>query len=605
MDKKNTLIGGLLLIAAVVVLYFAPRSAPPTKPTNVQPATAPGTPLPVAAPAGAAAAATPVAAPTGDFAPITREVPEEKPVILANDFIEVRFTGQGGAVRDVAFKKYPLIQGESAPYVFNHLHDDPILALGNWPKADRNARYELVSATATEVIYRTVIDGRIEVTRRYRLTTDSEPGGDPYRIRHETIFRNLSDETAMLPRPTLALGTATLLNEKDPGIYLNVSFYDGGRPVVTTASELAGGGFFSSLFGGGSPPVPQLEKSGQVVWAATKNQFFTSIYTPDKPGIGVVTRRIDLSKDAPFPDQRRPNVGLTGAARFEVPALAAKGTATLGGLLYVGPTEYQRLAKFLQNEDRVKQFDASAYSRLFLSRYVAPLENILLDLAHRWAGNWGVAVILMTLMLKIVSLPFTISASRSAKRMAKLQPQLQAMREKYKDNPQKQQMATMELFKEHKVNPLGGCIPILITFPLFIGFYAMLGTAAELRFQHFLWVQDLAAPDTVATIFGFPVNIMPLLMGATMLYQMRLTPQPSVDNTQAMMMKFMPIIFIIFCYGFSAALSLYSTINGLFTIGQQMVINKMRDDGDPATARPATNKPIKNVTPGKDNKRLK
>jgi YidC/Oxa1 family membrane protein insertase len=336
-----------------------------------------------------------------------------------------------------------------------------------------------------------------------------------------------------------------------------------------------------------------------VVWAAVKNQFFASIYTPDQPAISIITRRIELPA---FKDSNRANIGMTGAERFDLPALAANGTTQLGGELYVGPKEYKRLAKFAHNEDGVMQY-ARGMSKYFLSGYVAPLENTLLTAAHRWSGNWGIAVILMTLMLKVVSLPFTIAASRSAKRMAKLQPELKALREKYKDNPQKQQMATMELFKAHKVNPLGGCIPVLITMPLFFGFYAMLAGAAELRFQPFLWAADLSAPDTVGHLpwIGIPINIMPLLMGATMIIQMRLTPQPSVDNTQAMMMKFMPLIFIVFCYNFSCALALYSTINGLFTIGQQLVINRMRDDGDPAAAAAASpgGKPIKNVTPGK------
>jgi YidC/Oxa1 family membrane protein insertase len=128
----------------------------------------------------------------------------------------------------------------------------------------------------------------------------------------------------------------------------------------------------------------------------------------------------------------------------------------------------------------------------------------------------------------------------------------------------------------------------------------MLAGAAELRFQPFLWAADLSAPDTIAQVFGFPINIMPLLMGGTMIFQMRLTPQPSVDNTQAAMMKFMPLVFIMFCYNFSCARALYSTINGLFTIGQQLVINRMRDDGDPAAGVTVANgKPVKNVTPAK------
>ena len=193
-------------------------------------------------------------------------------------------------------------------------------------------------------------------------------------------------------------------------------------------------------------------------------------------------------------------------------------------------------------------------------------------------------------------MPFTIAASRSAKRMAKLNPLMQAMREKYKDNPQKIQTETLRLFKENKVNPLGGCIPILITIPFFVGFFAMLQSASDLRFASFLWVHDLSAPDTVMRIFDLPLNIMPLFMGATMIFQMRLTPTPTTDNAQATMMKIMPWMFTLFCYNFASGLALYSTINGLFTIGQQLIINRMPEPELPGAPG---GDGLKNVTPKK------
>jgi YidC/Oxa1 family membrane protein insertase len=224
-----------------------------------------------------------------------------------------------------------------------------------------------------------------------------------------------------------------------------------------------------------------------------------------------------------------------------------------------------------------------------------------MNLCYSWVHNYGLAIIVMTLILKTLFLPLTLTAARSGKRMQKIQPQMQALREKYKDNPQKLNQATLELFKTNKVNPMGGCLPILITIPFFVGFFVMLQSASELRFQEFLWAKDLTAPDTVGRIFGLPINIMPLLMGITMIVQMRLVPTPTVDNAQQKIFKIMPYFFTLVCYNFSCALALYSTVGNLFTIGQQLVINRMKDDDAPAEPV-VEGRPTKNVTPSRKKK---
>ena len=599
MDKKNTFIGAALLIAAFAVYFVGQRYAPPPPPPQPTPAIEQPMPSAPAATNAQANSANPSAVGPSDatFAAIEKDSTDATITTLANDFIEVRLTDFGGAVSEVAFRKYPAELGLPGPFVFNHAHADPILAFteDSFPGLGRSTRYQLVSSSATEVVYRAVIGNRLEVTRRYTVHARGDASGDPYIVRHETTFRNLTNAPAALPRAALSLGTASLVSPNDFGQYLNIANYDGNSTQVTSRSELEGAGFIGRMFGRDTAPKAFLEKSGTVVWAAVKNQFFASIFTADKPGQAVITRRIDPSELPSFPGSQRPNAGLTGAERFDLPALPAGGSTTLAGDLYIGPKEYPRLAKLAHNEDGVMQY-GTLYGKIFLSVYVAPFMNSLMHWTHRWVYNWGFAIVLMTLIIKTVSLPFTLAASRSAKRMQKFQPEIAALKEKYKDNPQKLNQATLELFKQHKINPMGGCLPMLITMPLFIGFFTMLQSSAELRFQGFLWAKDLSAPDTVALLFGIPLNIMPLLMGATMLYQMRLTPQPTVDNAQMKMMKFMPIIFIFFCYGYSCALSIYMTINGLFTIGQQLVINRMKDNEPVPVAGTAG---MKNVTPTK------
>jgi YidC/Oxa1 family membrane protein insertase len=544
------------------------------------------------------------AAPNTAFAALTATRTDARETVLANEFVAVRLTDFGGAIQDVAFKKYPATQGSPEAFIFNERHAAPLLAVGELAGLGQDTRYELVSSSASEVVYRAVFEKRLEVTRRFSLPHATDPKADPYRIRHETTLRNLTEATVPLPRLVLELGTSSLVSANDAGLYLNVISYDGKDSEVTDRNAFDPG--FFSRFGAGDPnPKNQIEQTRPIVWAAVKNQFFAAIYTPDQPGQSVAIRRVELP---PLPGANRTDVGITAAARFDQPPLAPGASQTHTGLLYVGPKEYTRLARsdeFKHREDKVMQFDGFFFNRIFLSGVVAPILNQLMVFTHSWVGNWGVAIILMTILLKLISVPFTLAASKSAKRMAKLAEPMKAIKEKYKDNPKKLNEATLNLFKEHKVNPAGGCIPILITIPLFIGFFAMLQGTAELRFQDFLWAPDLSGPDTVWRVpgIGFPLNIMPLLMGATMIVQMRITPQPTtMEGPQVMMMKIMPIIFTLFCYNFAAALALYSTVNGLFTIGQQLLVNKYVKDDD-ITPPPAPvgkgGKPVKNITPPK------
>ncbi len=597
MDKKNFTIGGILLVAAFALLYFGPKSTPPARPRPAPPAVTTNGSTPTIAGADSTALTPPL---NPAFAAVNRDSAEATLTKLANGIIEAHFTDSGGALLEVAFIQrdakaqrlvYPESVGGEKPAIFNALHADPILALVDFPKLDRAARYQRVSQTATEVIYRTVLDERLEVTRRYRLSPEKSDTSDPYQISHEITFRNLTDQTAAPMRIALSLGTAAPANASDTGLQLTTGFNNGDTRTFIPRAELEAGSGFFGIGAHGSKPF--ITSPGPLVWTTVKNQFFTSILTGKEPASGLISRRVKLVGTLPDDDPQA--YGITGAAQFDVKALGPKETVTLAGTVYIGPKEYRRLANanaFKQDEDKVMDFGFfKFFSQILLT---------LMTWIHGWTLNWGVAIILTTLTLKTIFIPFTLAASRSAKRMAKIQPELQALREKFKDNPQKQQMATMELFKTRKINPVGGCLPILLTMPFFFGFFTMLQSTAELRFQPFLWAPDLSSTDTIAVLFGLlPINIMPLLMGVTMVVQMHLTPSPSVDNAQMKMMKFMPYIFILFCYNFSCALSLYSFINGLFTIVQQLVINKMKEPDEPIAIVGPGQKTIKNVTPPK------
>jgi YidC/Oxa1 family membrane protein insertase len=203
--------------------------------------------------------------------------------------------------------------------------------------------------------------------------------------------------------------------------------------------------------------------------------------------------------------------------------------------------------------------------------------------------SYGFCIIAITVIIKGVFWPLTNASTKSMKRMAALQPQMKAIQQKYKDDPKKMNQKTMEFMKENKVNPAAGCLPILIQLPFFFGFFTMLRSAIELRGASFLWACDLSQPDTVGIIPGlnFPLNILPLIMGATQLWQMRLTPpSPGMDPLQQKMMQYMPLMFLFILYNFSSGLTLYWTVQNLLTIAQ-MKLTKASSAKSAPPAAPA------------------
>jgi len=249
---------------------------------------------------------------------------------------------------------------------------------------------------------------------------------------------------------------------------------------------------------------------------------------------------------------------------------------------FAGPKEYRTLARigsrFNNNVDLVMGF--GGFFGFFAKALLLSMNGLqqLLHLGYGWI------IIVITIIIKALFWPLTQASTRSMKRMAALQPQMKALQEKYKDDPTKMNKKLMEFMKENKASPLGGCLPMLLQMPVFIGFFYMIRSAIELRGARFLWVNDLSKPDTLFMIPGldFPFNPLPLLMGVTMLWQARMTPpSPGMDPTQQKLMKYMPLMFLVMLYNFSAGLTLYWTVQNLLTIAQ-MKLTKAQQG--PATA---------------------
>lgn len=502
--------------------------------------------------------------------------------VLENDYIRVTFTSRGGAIESVALLKYPDVQGSPEPFVFNQVAEVPALAIS---LADRNGMPEPYDANFRMVeqgdyfILFSYTTGGLEVRREYQLSPRLSQELDPYVILHETAFHNASSQALDLGRFYLNAGTSLPTRGDLWGEYLSFGYLSHGKSRFLSISRFRGRGGFLGI---GYRPQMDFTVEGPmpVDWVSVKNQFFAAVLTPSRPGTGIFAKTVDLSGEIADSRMRQ---ALTGDIEFAIGRIDPGQRELLGVQYYVGPKEFTRLqalgdpaAGFAGGQDDVMQFGFFGFISKILLVLMIGVHSFIGPLSPTW--GWGWTIILVTVLIKACLWPLTAAQVRSARRMGKIQAPLKELREKYKDNPQKIQQETMKLFREHKVNPVAGCLPLLVQIPIFIGLFFMLRTASELRFAEFLWMHDLSLPDTIAVIGGFPVNILPLFMAVSMFFQMRMTPMPTADNMQRKIFQLMPFIFLIFCYNFPSGLVLYWTTQNLLTILQTWLTNRRKDE---------------------------
>lgn len=255
-------------------------------------------------------------------------------------------------------------------------------------------------------------------------------------------------------------------------------------------------------------------------------------------------------------------------AGFTSPALTLDPgqSGTTGAQFYAGPKDQYRLAEISPYLDLVVD-----YGWLW---WIAQPLFWLLNKIFALVGNWGVAIILLTVCVKAAFFKLSATSYRSMARMRKVQPKMMDIREQYADDKQKQSQAMMELYRKEKVNPMGGCLPILVQMPVFIALYWVLMESVELRHAPFaLWIHDLSVMD--------PYFVLPIMMGASMFFMQRLNPPPT-DPMQAKIMQWLPIVFTFFFLWFPAGLVLYWVVNNLLSMAQQYVITKQIENADPA-----------------------
>jgi YidC/Oxa1 family membrane protein insertase len=580
MDKKSIIVVAICMVilfgwqAVVDHIWPPPKetSKPPQATNAVAAAVSPTAAPPQAAPAPVAAAP---AVPTEPAKPR----PPEQTATLENEFVRAELTSYGGGIRDVLLKQWHVAVKHPDLVKLNQYGADPVFSLTGgsvkdtnsapmlaaWPGADTNAVYALRETVKDRAVFACDLPaagGGLRVVKEFQL-------GSNYVLTCRLRFENTGKQPLATPAWGVLLGTAGQLHEKDDPTFVNVDFWNG-QAVSMTGRAKAEYHVASSL------AKKPLAVSHPIRWAAVKNQYFATVLTPAQPAAGMHAEKVELPRTL-TPQASDPPLGVRGVMLFDGATVQAGDATEREFQLYVGPKEFKRLAALGDKQEEVMEF--GMWGR------ISEALLWMLTKVYQVIPNYGIAIIIITLVIKLIFWPVQAMSTRSMKKMQALQPQLAKLKEKYPDDPQKQNQEMMKLYKEHKVNPMGGCLPLLVQIPVFFALYMMLRSAIELRGASFLWIRDLGAPDTIFDIGGFPVNPLPLAMTATTLWQQKLTPQTSVDPTQQKMMMLMPVMFLFFFYNMSSGLVLYWTVQNLLSILQQWMA--LRDQKPGAPAAPA------------------
>jgi YidC/Oxa1 family membrane protein insertase len=558
MDRKNLFLGvGCIAAAMFIFAVSKPNTPAPT-------ATA-------AKPVATAAAAPVVSAPAAsNLSSSAQSIADAQKTVIDNGYLKVTFTSRGGAIEKAELLKQPADLSKKENILFNASNEDSAMALGvmnlatNPPRVEPvYSEFKLVSSSATSVVYQGKLEDGTKVTRTYTLPVPDKEGAEPYSIRFQT---KVEASGAVPTRVWHSTGTWHYTQGDVAHQFVSV-LADNGEDLTHVGISVFSdsSGFFGLGAHRAESEHPAVAAGKPFNWVSSGNQFFASIIRVEPTQRG--TRSELVARPVKFDNQE---LGIQAFAYWEgVPA--ADLSVTTEGDFFVGPKEYARLAALPDDQVSVLQFSKilgfisfGAICKLLL----ACLGGIHSLLTWSGAWSWGWAIVLLTVIIKLITWPLTAAQQRTAQKMQQFKGPMEEIREKYKNDSEKLNKEMMKLYTEHKINPFAGCLPIFIQIPVFFGLYTAFQTTVELRLESFLWIHDLSTPDTLFHIGSFGVNLLPILMGVTMWLSMRMTPTPSADDTQKTIMYTMAFLFPVICYSLPAALSLYMTLQNLLTMLQ-------------------------------------
>jgi len=577
MNKQERMIAILLGLALVGWMFYSNKQAVErTKKAGVNPPPAASVTAATnapAAPAQIAPAAAPVSAQAAAdaAAPAAPSAPEEVVALNGGD-MALTVSSHGAVLKRVTLNRFttdPGKAGEKNPPVTLDFANAPGLELAGVPGLAANAAYHVERDPAGKVV--TLVAATEEgltLTRRIELLKD-------YQVKVTDTLRNGGANVVTLSTNSVSMGAMSRGTSKNDMLSIDslpafvkakVRYWDKEKATKQYLVGAYGGGFGC---GGGKVSAAGMADHATVpvyepqAWVAIKSRFFVTGFSSSDTNCGFIAKvSRDVSKQTYSLNE------VSARVLFPGRVLGQGESVTRDYVLYIGPKKLSLLRDLGNGMDAVMQFGSFIG---WFCKLLLPTLNFF----HTIIPDYGVAIILLTFLVRIIFWPLTHKSTVSMRKMQELQPKLKEIQKQFKDNPQKMQQETWAVYRENKVNPLSSCLPMLIQIPVFIALFTVLRSAVELRYAPFLWIADLSEPENLlAGVLPIPLNILPILMAATMGLQSYLTPTAGDPQQQKMMTIMMPIMMLFMFYSFPSALSLYWTVSQVLSIVQMLMIRR-------------------------------
>jgi YidC/Oxa1 family membrane protein insertase len=590
LDRKAWIVIVLCCLGLYLNLNFSKKNAEAVREQEAliekeSPEGKEGAPAAVTAPAtgGEEAAAGSEGSVEATKAPEADPLVQEKTFKLSSSGAVFTFTNFGGGIKRAEMSGQFAVQDKENLVSLNESESEPIGRLTTGVDQYLDLVYAHVEEWDTDTSISFVGKTRegLQITKTWTVEkqeardASSEDEGASFRLKLNLEFENTGEGSLNLQDYGLFAGSAAPLWKGEWDRHITLFYQKDGdykkRRVVK--------------FKKGKKPHFK-EDAGVLGFAGVSNQFFATIISPENPYDAWVwgdRRAVQLPGIAGGGSGESIRLGMSLPEKKLTPGGDNKEALTFD--VYIGPKNSRLLGQTGEEHDRdyAKVMNYGLFSPIsnFLNWLLNGLfSKIFSKVSDSW--GWGFSIVVLTIIIRGAMWPLQNKSTRAMKRMSKLQPEIKELREKYADDPNRQNQEMMKMYRDYGINPLGGCLPLLVQIPIFFGFYIMLQYAVELRQQPFLWVEDLALPDTVATLpFALPflgegVNLLPIVMAVTMVLQMALTPKTG-DKMQRRLFMMMPVIFFFFCYNFASALALYWTTSNIFAIVQMLITRRLPD----------------------------